>query len=213
MDYTPPCSPYIYTYIDICVYISIFPVSESEFLLYLACSVVCFQWHKLSLDKVYDSIIVRGWQVLLPVAFNANIELYPLPPAPSVCLCLCPSLPSLPCALFSPFQLIIIVFGFVFIATVVVAVSGAWQFIALAIAVHIQPSIRLSIHQPSDPPSDQATIHPTTYLLNLCTSLRRCRRFGKLHFDWPASSLAVNYISPTPNRAKGQGEGELCLWL
>lgn len=45
---------------DICVYISIFPVSESEFLLYLACSVVCFQWHKLSLDKVYDSIIVRG---------------------------------------------------------------------------------------------------------------------------------------------------------
>lgn len=148
---------------------------------------------------------------MLPVAFNANIELYPLPPAPSVCLCLCPSLPSLPCALLSPFELIIIVFGFVFIATVVVAVSGAWQFIALAIAVHIQPSIRLSIHQPSDQPSNQATIHPTAYLLNLCTSLRRCRRFGKLHFDWPASSLAVNYISPTPKRGEGAGSGRAVL--
>lgn len=121
---------------------------------------------------------------------------FPLPP-----LSVSVSVP--PCAVYLalsslPFELIIIVFGFVFIATVVVAVSGAWQFIALAIAVHIQPSIRLSIHQPSGQPSNQATIHPTAYLLNLCTSLRRCRRFGKLHFDWPASSLAVNYISPTP---------------
>lgn len=104
---------------------------------------------------------------------------------------------------FLSLQLIIIVFGFVFIATVVVAVSGAWQFIALAIAVHIQPSIRLSIHQPSN----QATIHPTAYLLNLCTSLRRCRRFGKLHFDWPASSLAVNYISPTPKGGRRRQRG------
>lgn len=60
------------------------------------------------------------------------------------------------------------------------------------------PTIHPSIHPPTKRPSDQATIHPTAYLLNLCTSLRRCRRFGKLHFDWPASSLAVNYISPTP---------------
>lgn len=212
MDYTPPYSPYIYTYIDICVYISIFPVSESEFLLYLACSVVCFQWHKLSLDKVYDSIIVRGWQVLLPVAFNANIELYPLPPSPSVCLCLCPSLPSLPCALFSPFQLIIIVFGFVFIATVVVAVSGAWQFIALAIAVHIQPSIRLSIHQPSD----QATKQPSIQLPICSISAPLCVGVGVLEsciLTGQRQVLPWIILVQLQTGGKALGEGELCLWL
>lgn len=69
------------------------------------------------------------------------------------------------------------------------------------------PTIHPSIHPPTKRPSNQATIHPTAYLLNLCTSLRRCRRFGKLHFDWPASSLAVNYISPTPKRGTSRERG------
>lgn len=69
------------------------------------------------------------------------------------------------------------------------------------------PTIHPSIHPPTKRPSHQATIHPTAYLLNLCTSLRRCRRFGKLHFDWPASSLAVNYISPTPKRGRRRQRG------
>lgn len=79
--------------------------------------------------------------------------------------------------------------------------------LSLSLSTSNHPSVYPSTNQASKRPSDQATIHPTAYLLNLCTSLRRCRRFGKLHFDWPASSLAVNYISPTPKRGRRRQRG------
>lgn len=213
MDYTPPYSPYIYTYIDICVYISIFPVSESEFLLYLACSVVCFQWHKLSLDKVYDSIIVRGWQVLLPVAFNANIELYPFPLPP---LSVSVSVPPCPVylALFSlPFSLLLLSLV-LFLSQLLLSLSlGRGNLLLL---LSLSTSNHPSVYPSTNQATHQATKQPSIQLPICSISAPLCVGVGVLEsciLTGQRQVLPWIILVQLQTGGKALGEGELCLWL
>lgn len=138
---------------------------------------VCFQWHKLSLDKVYDSIIVRGWQVLLPVAFNASIELYPLPPL-TVSLSLSSCLPCLPCALFLSLSAYYYCLWFWFLSQLLLSLSlGRGNLLLL---LSLSTSNHPSVYPSTNQATNQATKQPSIQLPICSISAPLCVGVGVL---------------------------------